>query len=297
MGGAADFAMLDSAAGAASKTRSERPRREEPMAEGQPKQIKRLRKEIEVAASPAAVWKALTDGEELARWFPLAARVKPGPGGSIFASWGPDCEGETPIVAWEPQQLLRTEQPGGVPGIEGVTVEWKLEQRRGTTVVRLVQSGFSDGGDWADEYFGSTEYGRGFMLVNLRHYLERHAGTPRRVAWPRQKTELSRDDAYRRLAAAGGLFREGAGGLTAGDEYMLESPTGENFEGRVEFVRPPRGFCMTVRHLNDALFWLTIEGIAGQLEAQIWLSTYNLPQAKVESFEKEWAGVLGRVVG
>ncbi len=267
------------------------------MTDGPAKQIKRLKKEIEVAASPAAVWKALTDAEELSRWFPLSARVKPGPGGSIFASWGPDCEGEAPIVAWEPQKLLRTEQAGGVPGAEGVTVEWKLEQRGGITVVRLVQSGFSTGGEWADEYFASTDYGWGFMLVNLRHYLERHAGTPRRVAWPRRKVSVSREEAYRRLTAPGGLFREGAGGLTPGTEYVLEAATGESFEGRVEFVRPPRGFCLSVRHLNDALLWLTTEGIPGEHEVQLWLSSYGVSQAQVDSIERMWAGVLGTIFG
>lgn len=297
MGEAANFAMLDNAVGAAAKTRGERRLQEEPMAESQSKQIKRLRKEIEVAASPAAVWKALTDGEELSRWFPLSARVTPGENGTMFLSWGAGCEGEARITGWEPQQLLRVNEPaGGMSVPEGVTIEWKLEQRGGVTVVRLAQSGFSEGGDSADEYFASTEYGWSFMLVNLRHYLERHAGTPRRVAWPRQKTELSREEAYRRLAAAGGLFREGTGGLKDGAEYMLETATGESFEGRVQFVRPPRGFCLTVRHLNDALFLLTIEGIAGQHEAQIWLSTYNLSQAKVEASEMDWAGVLGRIL-
>jgi len=267
------------------------------MTDGPAKQLKRLKKEIEVAASPAAVWKALTDPEELSRWFPLSARVTPGANGSIFLSWGPGCEGEARITAWEPQQLLRLiQQAEGIAGPEGLTIEWKLEQHGGTTIVRLAQSGFSAGGDWADEYFASTEYGWGFMLLNLRHYLERHAGTPRLVAWPRHKTEFSRDEAYRRLAAPGGLFREGAGGIKEGADYMLESATGESFEGRVEFVRPPRGFCLSVRHLNDALFWLTIEGGAGRHEAQIWLSTYNLPQAKVEAFERQWAGVLARTV-
>jgi len=266
------------------------------MTEGPPKQIKRLKKEIEIAASPAAVWKALTDGEELARWFPLSARVAPGAEGSIFLSWGTGCEGEARITGWEPQKLLRlVEQAGGVAGPEGVTIEWKLEQRGGSTIVRLVQSCFSAGGDWADEYFGSTEYGWGFMLLNLRHYLERHAGTPRRVAWPRLKVSVPREEAYRRLAAPGGLFREGAGGLTAGADYMLETSTGASFEGRVEFVRPPRGFCIRVRELNDALFWLTIEGTGGEHEVQLWLSSYGVPQAKVEGFEEEWAGVLSRI--
>ncbi|HKM90270.1 MAG TPA: SRPBCC domain-containing protein [Candidatus Acidoferrales bacterium] len=269
------------------------------MTDGPPKQIKRLKKEIEIAASPAAVWKALTDVEELARWFPLSARVTPGAEGSIFLSWGPGCEGEARITGWEPQKLLRLiEQAGGVAGPEGVTIEWKLEPAGGgTTVVRLVQSGFSAGGEWADEYFASTEYGWGFMLLNLRHYLERHAGTPRRVAWPRIKVSMSREEAYRRLAEPGGLFREGAAGLVAGADYMLEAATGENFEGRVEFVRPPRGFCIGVRELNDALVWLTIEGTGGEHDVQLWLSSYGVPQAKVESFEREWGGVLGRIFG
>jgi len=266
------------------------------MSDGPAKQIKRLKREIEIAASPAAVWKALTDAEELARWFPLSARVNPGPGGSVLLSWGPGSEGEARIEAWEPQKLLRLlQQAGEVAGPEGVTIEWKLEQRGGTTILRLAQSGFSAGGDWADEYFASTEYGWGFMLVNLRHYLERHAGTPRLVAWPRRKVTVTREEAYRRLAVPGGLFREGAGGLTPGTEYMLEAATGESFEGRVEFVQPPRGFCLSVRHLNDALLWLTIEGIAGEHDVQLWLSTYNLPRANVERFDRQWAAVLDRI--
>lgn len=271
------------------------------MTDSPPQQIKRMRKEIEIAASPAAVWKALTDAEELSRWFPLSARVKPGVGGSIFISWGPGFEGESRITGWEPQALLRVlQQLEGIAGPDGITIEWKIVPAAaggGATILRLVQSGFSAGGDWADEYFASTEFGWGFMLVNLRHYLERHAGTPRQVAWPRRKIAYSREEAYRRLTAPGGLFREGTGGLSAGTEYMIEAATGESFEGRVEFVRPPRGFCLTVRHLNDALYWVSIEGVAGEHEGQIWLSSYSLPQAKVEGFEKQWAGELGRILG
>jgi hypothetical protein len=78
---------------------------------------------------------------------------------------------------------------------------------------------------------------------------------------------------------------------------MLEAATGESFEGRVEFVRPPRGFCLSVRHLNDALLWLTIEGIPGEHDVQLWLSAYNLPEAKVEAFERQWAEVLAGIFG
>jgi uncharacterized protein YndB with AHSA1/START domain len=257
---------------------------------------RRVKKEIEISAAPEAIWKALTDAEELARWFPLSAKVTPGAGGKILLSWGPGCEGEARIDAWEPGRRLRTvEGQAGSEEPKGSIIEWSIEKRGGKTLVRLVQSSFAGGTDWDDEYYGSSDYGWGFMLVNLRHYLERHAGTPRQVAWPRRAVAVTREEAYERLVAPGGLFREGARGLIAGSEYMLEAATGENYEGTVEFVRPPRGFCVSIRQLNDALLWLTIEGGPGQHEVQLWLSAYNLPQAKVAAFEKDWAHVLERV--
>jgi hypothetical protein len=51
-------------------------------------------KEIKVAAPVEAVSKALRDGTELARWFPLEATFEPGVGGKLRLSWaglGSDC--------------------------------------------------------------------------------------------------------------------------------------------------------------------------------------------------------------
>jgi hypothetical protein len=63
-----------------------------------------------------------------------------------------------------------------------VTVDWTIESRGGKTLLRVTQSNFMPGQDWEQEYFDSTNYGWGFMLLNLRHYLEHHAGKPRLVA-------------------------------------------------------------------------------------------------------------------
>ena len=46
------------------------------------KRSRAVEKVIELNAPIEAVWKALTDGQELARWFPLEARVTPGKGGT-----------------------------------------------------------------------------------------------------------------------------------------------------------------------------------------------------------------------
>ncbi len=256
---------------------------------------RKTEKEIEIAAPVETVWKALTDPEELTRWFPLEARVTPGPGGSVWLSWGPGCEGEAPIDVWEPNRRLRWVESAATG--RPIAVEFTLETRGGKTIVRLVNSGFSADSEWEKEYYDSTNYGWGFMLTNLRHYLERHAGTPRLVAWPRKKVAISREEAYERLTAAPGLFAgAGLAGQRPGERYSLGAATGENFRGCVKFIVPPRGFCVTVEDLNDALFWLAIEGTPGQHEVQLWLSAYGLPQAQVAAFGARWAGVLEKLL-
>jgi len=252
-----------------------------------------IEKQIEIAAPIESVWKALTDGEELSRWFPLTAQVEPGKGGKISLSWGPEWEGTAPIDVWEPKQRLRwTQIVSGQP----VAIEFTLESRGGKTLVRIMQSSFATGADWENEYFASTDYGWGFMLVNLRHYLENHAGEPRAVAWPRLEVEMTRETVYEKLAAPGGIFTEGAKALRAGERYSLRTARSETWTGRVDFLLPLRGFCVSVEPLNDALAWLTIEGSGGKHDAQIWFSTYGLSEARVREIERKWAGELKRIL-
>ena len=267
------------------------------MAEAKSKaETRKIEKQIEIAASPEAVWKALTDPQELTRWFPLEARVTPGLGGSIFVSWGPDCEGEAPITIWEPNHRYGWTE--GPPGAEPApnTVEWIIESRGGRTLVHVVNSGFTSGADWENEKFDSTEYGWVFMLVNLRHYLERHAGVPRQVAWPRKRVAVTRAEAYARVAGADGLLTSGAPTLLlSGSPYEASTAWGDRYTGRLEFVVATRGFCVTVKELNDALLWLTIEGVPGEHEVQLWLSAYGVPQADVDAFERHGRALLEKL--
>src|SRR5712691_11384894 len=46
-------------------------------------QERKIKREIELNAPVKEVWKAVTEPEELKRWFPLEARVVPGKGGKI----------------------------------------------------------------------------------------------------------------------------------------------------------------------------------------------------------------------
>ena len=58
-----------------------------------PKGTRTQEHEIAIDASAEAVWKAITDAEELTRWFVETAKVEPGVGGSFRISWGGGEEG------------------------------------------------------------------------------------------------------------------------------------------------------------------------------------------------------------
>src|SRR5689334_14016537 len=76
--------------------------------ESEPVRGRALEDRIVLDASVEAVWRALTDAEELMRWFPLQATVEPGVGGTITLSWGESGAGGATIAIWEPNRRLRT---------------------------------------------------------------------------------------------------------------------------------------------------------------------------------------------
>ena len=61
------------------------------------KETRTIEIEFPIDAPVDAVWKALTDPEELVKWFPLEAKVEPGAGGAVELSWGPGLQGKNRI--------------------------------------------------------------------------------------------------------------------------------------------------------------------------------------------------------
>lgn len=242
-----------------------------------------LVKEIAIQAPPDAVWRALTDAEELRRWFPLDARVEPGKGGKIWVSWGEGMDGEQGIDIWEPGKHLRTSVQG-----EGMPVpfatDYYIEVRGDTTILRLVSSGFGAGAEWDDMYFG-MDGGWSYFLFNLRHYLERHAGKPRSLAFVRRKQGVPRAAVLPSLLAA-----LGHGGTTpaAGDPVSI--PLGDcTWDGRIALALRDH-LALIIPRLDDALLFFELEPGADP-HLGMYLSTYGtgpqLPgdlQHRVESF-------------
>src|SRR5262249_6079515 len=129
-------------------------------------------------------WKAITDAEELTRWFADAAKAEPGAGGTIAISWDGGDYATQRIVDWQPNARLLTESvpsetaPMKLDGTTPMRVEYTIERREGKTVLRMVHSGIPDTPDWDGFYDGTNTGWPSFFRV-MRHYLEHHAGKKR----------------------------------------------------------------------------------------------------------------------
>jgi uncharacterized protein YndB with AHSA1/START domain len=118
----------------------------------------------------------LTEAGELIRWFPLDARVEPGPGGSVYLSWLNEFAATTEIQVWDPPHHLRTawsfhdeDQPTQV-------TDYYIETKGGRTVVRAVTSGFPLNASW-DGWVEGTTRGWAFELRSLK------PSEPDRLVW------------------------------------------------------------------------------------------------------------------
>ncbi len=246
---------------------------------------------ITIHATPDDVWRALTDADELVRWFPLDARVTPGQGGKVWISWGAPWEGEGTIAIWEPGRRLRIDQ-----GLVGLTVDYFIEGKGGggggETVLRVVTSGFEKLANWEDEWDG-TKRGWRFELEGLRHYLQHHRGARRQVAWITTSVAVSAAAGWSALLGNGGFFREGSvDGLKAGARYRLVSVTGDAIERVVHINEPPRDFSGTVAALGNGLIRFTMDHTG----MQVWLSAWGRSQSEIRELEARWAAKLAELL-
>ena len=230
---------------------------------------------------PEIVWQTITDPNEISRWFPLEARVDPQIGGQVWLSWGPGCEGEAPIHVFEaPNRFSWTENYGN--DAEGnpieVAVDFYIEARDGATVVRLVQSGFSADAEW-DEMYDAIVDGWTYFMFNLAFYLTKHRGKPRRMAWRRIATDMTREAVWERLI--GGALVSAAAGVAPGTEF--EFHLADAHRGEVVSARIGHHFAGTVPGMDDSLLFVELEG----QHVGIWLSTYGTEADDVARLQRE----------
>lgn len=252
---------------------------------------------LDINAAPSEVWRAITEAEELVRWFPLEARVTPGKGGSMLWAWKDAWRWETRIAEWTPEKRLRLIDDASRP-YDGngqpvpadraqpahVVIDIELEARGNTTRLRLVHSGFGRGDAWDDE-LDSVSGGWQFELRSLKQYLERHRGRQRHYAWIHGFTSAPIDSVWTALTGVDG-FNLRPPSLTAGVPFTIETTAGDKFSGVTELALPRRDFAGTLNGLEDTYVRLSVFKAAGATGITVWLATYSArAAAAVKAFE------------
>ncbi len=249
---------------------------------------------VALDVAPEVVWRALTDAEELTRWFALGATVEPRAGGTISLSWGESGSETVAIEVWEPNRRLHTvdRRRDAAGRVVEIAVDYLIEAEGGRTTLRVVHAGFGAGAEWDQEYEGTVRGWR-YELRGLRHYLSRHAGVDRRVASAWARTSLTPEASYARVMGPGGLAEQGAPvGRAEGDPYRFEGAAGV-FEGGVLINRPPLDFSGSVSNLNDAL--LRYEFYAGS--AKLWVATWGVEPGVVQELDGRLQAIIGQMAG
>lgn len=287
-----------------------------------PSTSRKFETEIEIKVPVEAVWKALTDAEELTRWFPQQASVTPGVGGKILWSWPGITDWHLNIEQWQPNEHLRAvydlqtevivktdDQTEAETAIKlantgkrkplQLAVDFFLQGRGGSTVLRLVHSGFGKGSPWDEEYDGIS-WGWLKELRSLRHYLEYHHGKSRHVGWARVAlpVQTSTVSAWQHLLSENGVWLKSAHPHPQeGDRCEIHLGTGEIFQAVIQHFDPPNFFCARVENLQQAFLraWVWVDKLHGFGEANIQISTYGLPKTVSENFERSWNDLLRRL--
>lgn len=262
---------------------------------------------LEIAAPIDAVWRALADAEELARWFVTEAKIEPREGGRFALAWDGDWAWTTNIDAWEPPHRLRLVDRSARPfDAEGkpiaaaepveLVLEFTLEAHGDRTRLTVVHSGFGRGASWDDELDG-VSHGWQVELRILRHYLEHHRGTDRRRAWVRATTGADLPRVWAALTAPTGLVTSGLEREPrTGDRCSLLLATGDRIAGPVVHAHPGRQLVVSAENLGHSVFRLSLDRAGGRTMIFLGLSAYALPGAEVQGFEARARAGLDRVL-
>jgi len=267
-------------------------------------QSRNLEPEIEINAPTEAVWKAITDAEELTRWFSDHAKVTPGVGGTCWVAWG---EGEAQqfygktIEVWEPPHRLKLGPPvpeesdtGPSPEAQAplsppIIDEYTLETHGGHTLLRFVSSGIPVAAEW-DGFYDSTNYGWKLFFRTLRHYLERHPGKPRKtLITMQQPIVLDASEAWKKFVGPEGLAAEGSlEGLKDGDRFQIKTSAGESLTGEVGIIKPPKIILLTIDTFDGAVLSAAFEQMGGANFLYITLATYGSADEPTSGLGERW---------
>lgn len=132
--------------------------------------------ELTIKAAPQRVWKAITQQDEIIRWWAYEARVKPEVGSlGEFRFRPPAGTFHLEVAELDPDKKVRwITRQAPAPQWAGTSITWQLTPVQSGTQVAFTHDGFTQ----ADVAFEAVHKVWQYFLVSLTSYLETGKGTP-----------------------------------------------------------------------------------------------------------------------
>ena len=237
---------------------------------GQP----RVETQVEIQASPEAVWKAIATGPGIKSWFMgMESEFDERVGGEVRTKMGEAMVPIAKVTAWDPPQNFATEGENAFgPGSPAIAYEWIVEAKKGgKCVLRLVQTLLTEDDSW-DTQVGDTSAGWPAFFHVLRNYVERHAEEPSGVVQAMGPVPGSKDEAFERLAGALGVAKIEKGAPI--DSNVEGAPA---FSGEIEDVVHGRSHRIMIRLEQPCpgTGWVGVGPIGGNMTAISTLYYYS----------------------
>lgn len=223
---------------------------------------------LDLAAAPEVVFRALTDADQLQRWFAPRAEVTPGKDGSIELFWDHAVHTRCQILQWNPPDRLAISWQEG-SGSES-QVAFHLSGGAGACELRLIHSGF---GAEDDDIYHSIARGWTIETRVLRHYLQRFAGQDRYLRLGR--TLVPDMNAARWKALAQRLSMPDPAILRQGQHFPLDAGTDLLPGATLLLGIVDEDLLVELDALDGGLVRLSIESVGGELQLWLWVMTWN----------------------
>lgn len=211
------------------------------------------RHSLGIHASPAEVWRALTEPDELVRWFVAEAEVDLKPGGRfrwVFGRGSGD-PGPTPLVTeGECLALARHETLRLRALIEELEteIEFRIDPWRDGSVLTVTHTGFPGDEEW-DDTFRALDRGWQTELFVLKIFLERGRGLSRSAERHERRLASPPEDLFDSFTTQAGLGAwladRAAIDATPGGEFLLGWNDGVEVRGHVAACDPDRFLLLT----------------------------------------------------
>lgn len=130
---------------------------------------KAVKKEKFIKAPAERVFRALTQKDELERWFVQIAEVELKPGGAIKTMWTPEMGEHGKVVAVEPNKLFSFTWEGDFTP-PPTTLTFELEAENNGTLLTFTHSDIGEGKGW--EAYATIEKAWDAHLSDLASWVE-----------------------------------------------------------------------------------------------------------------------------